>query len=173
MGFSKLSPAWVGPHLWIPWSSGSVGLSWSPKCWLPIRFDLRLEMKSVQPLLGQASDSSRVTSRCLHLISWLWLWCQQRLADCKEGLKYLCRKRSREEIFAAWFVALCNTRRSVLLPKTFLRLACSWEARGPLRLEIWAEAALTAYVVAQRVCPHSVAAARAMWEMQSDLDRHP
>lgn len=32
---------------------------------------------------------------------------------------------------------------SVFLPKTFLLLACSWERKGHLRLEVWAEVALT------------------------------
>jgi len=37
---------------------------------------------------------------------------------------------------------------SVFLPKTFTLLECSWERMGHLRLEIWAEVALTVFVVA-------------------------
>lgn len=37
---------------------------------------------------------------------------------------------------------------SGFLPKTFLLLECSWESKGHLRLGIWAEVALTGFVVA-------------------------
>lgn len=55
---------------------------------------------------------------------------------------------------------------SLFLPKGFLLLECSREGKGP------PQTGNPVFAMAWAVCPHSVAAARAVWEMHSDLDQH-
>lgn len=145
-------------------------------------------MKCVQPLLEQATGdeahaASSRTSKWLKKSNFTFLAAGfLALAvvemSCAQIAKKVLNKAEHYRKNRSLQNGLCHLVQyvgclSVFLPKTSVLLEYFWERKGHLRLEIWAEVALTVFVVAYCMCPHSMAAARAMWEMQSDLDQHP